>query len=780
MSKSDSKKITSQKKGSNIICRVSNVTPEMVCNYVSRLPKTIMSKKSFRTYMGDKWFQNEHQAPEQWGLYYVDEEFYYPRFNHDITIKEAEQYINVWMKRLIVINPYTRFKSINNNNLVISIVKEIEQDPREHDLKTILQKIVGEEEPLILNEIIVNAINNYSEVLSITTLNKDEEKYTVNLLPNYKQVLKEKYTMTKKEYFDLFSTTSIDSSNLTRQKISYGAPGTGKSHQTNEIAGQYADTVRTTFHPDSDYSTFVGSYKPTTTEELVYGLDSVGKTVQFIDPNTNKPLKTSKIEYKFVKQAFLKAYILAWQKMCSAGVGTSTGALVADNGKVIYTIDKVESNRVICKKEEGGFPKTAVSSVWDSLWRSGAFVMPTGGQSGKSIQQAISQWIYDLPEVNAKEDFAKGWDKLIAELQSGKNIDVKKDVKGAQTYTLAYNDDIETVKVTSLAGSGRDAIRKCYEGGEHRNSVEEIAKILKGYALPTFEEAWNKLADDVNNQGATTTILVADEIEPQFLVVEEINRGNCAQIFGDIFQLLDRKENYSEYPIEADEDIQKALLEENPADGLSFGKDGLQLPDAIIAELQKVFENSGDDVVEKICKGQVLVLPKNLYIWATMNTSDQSLFPIDSAFKRRWDWEYVPIVDAGENWVIDVRGDKYNWWTFLEKVNKIINTLTSSEDKKLGYFFAKAKGKVVDTNTLVNKVFFYLWNDVFKDYELSTIKTFPLIYDTKESEERPFAFGDFFNDKTGKIEEEVVKQFLDALMLTTKSATETTDQQAEE
>ena len=485
------------------------------------------------------------------------------------------------------------------------------------------------------------------------------------------------------------------------QKISYGAPGTGKSHETNKVARQYTNTVRTTFHPDSDYSTFVGSYKPTTTEEYLYGLNG-DKTVVFQDVHGNS-IKTSKIEYKFIKQAFLKAYIKAWQKMCKVSAKTSTSTLFT--GKIAYTI-------------------TIIAIEGDSV-------------------------LYGKEGV----------------------------------------DSIVTV--------GKDAIEKCYNGEKSVDVVEEIAKRLREYGLPTFEEAWERLANDVNNSNSNNNnnnpdlkpiaIRVGDnnskedEIEPQFLVIEEINRGNCAQIFGDIFQLLDRKENYSEYPIEADEDIQKALLEENPADGLSFGKDGLQLPDAIVTELQKVFENNKDNVVEKICKGQVLVLPKNLYIWATMNTSDQSLFPIDSAFKRRWDWEYVPIVDAGENWVIDVEGKTYNWWTFLEQVNQIINKLTNSEDKKLGYFFAKAKGKVVDTNTLVNKVFFYLWNDVFKDYELSTIKTFPLIKDAKDNKDRPYAFGDFFNDKTGKIEAEVVKQFLDALMpKTTEETTETTDEQAEE
>ena len=95
------------------------------------------------------------------------------------------------------------------------------------------------------------------------------------------------------------------------QQIYYGAPGTGKSYATKKVVAEYPETVRTTFHPDSDYSTFVGAYKPTNTTQDKYGLDSVGKTVPigFEKDSANNviPIKEKKIEYKFVKQAFLKA-----------------------------------------------------------------------------------------------------------------------------------------------------------------------------------------------------------------------------------------------------------------------------------------------------------------------------------------------------------------------------------------------------------------------------------------------------------------------------------------
>ena len=190
--------------------------------------------------------------------------------------------------------------------------------------------------------------------------------------------------------------------------------------------------------------------------------------------------------------------------------------------------------------------------------------------------------------------------------------------------------------------------------------------------------------------------------ENVFLVIEEINRGNCAQIFGDLFQLLDRDdEGYSEYLIKADIDLVRYLVE---------GKD----------------ENGQEVLINKDgIKDGKLKLPKNLYIWATMNTSDQSLFPIDSAFKRRWEWVYQPIDTAKETWFVNVGENYYSWTSFLNKVNDELLTDETAEDKHLGFYFCKAtekrmgtesKANVITSETFVGKVLFYLWNDVFKVY----------------------------------------------------------------
>jgi hypothetical protein len=187
-----------------------------------------------------------------------------------------------------------------------------------------------------------------------------------------------------------------------------------------------------------------------------------------------------------------------------------------------------------------------------------------------------------------------------------------------------------------------------------------------------------------------------------YLVIEEINRGNCAEIFGDIFQLLDRNSNYTVSPSkELREHLEIAFGDKNH-EGI---KDGLKLPN-------------------------------NLNIYATMNTSDQSLFPMDSAFKRRWEWEYVPICytqidDEGKrnssfDFIIDIQnGKKYSWIKFIEQINlkhiKINPAL--GMDKCIGNYFIKPDNELtISLKPFINKVIFYLWNDVFKDEENSVFE----------------------------------------------------------
>lgn len=277
---------------------------------------------------------------------------------------------------------------------------------------------------------------------------------------------------------------------------------------------------------------------------------------------------------------------------------------------------------------------------------------------------------------------AQYWNSLIN--LSAKDI---KEILSDCGFTEAFN--VEIAKGISV-------------GKEMSSNAEDriVYEFVEQAFLKAYIQAWKFYADS------------NDEVKKQFLVIEEINRGNCAQIFGDLFQLLDRNTyGFSDYPIHADNDMRKQLAK--AFNGLEFSQENKDRINACY--------KGGKDIVKQVLSGEILLLPDNFYIWATMNTSDQSLFPIDSAFKRRWDWQYMPIAKGRENgkdinWSIVADENEYDWWSFLTKINEQIGSTTNSEDKKLGFFFCKAVNGKISAETFVGKVIFYLWNDVFKDF----------------------------------------------------------------
>ena len=290
------------------------------------------------------------------------------------------------------------------------------------------------------------------------------------------------------------------------------------------------------------------------------------------------------------------------------------------------------------------------------------------------------------------------------------------------TFVGAYKPTTKSVELRDV--SGHKIIEEGKEVKEDRIVYEFVAQaFLQAYIL-----AWKSYSQPTD-EGV---------VKPQYLVIEEINRGNCAQIFGDIFQLLDRDDNgFSKYEITSDADLQKYIAEQNLA-------------------VSGVCDSHGKDISDKINSGELLKLPNNFYIWATMNTSDQSLFPIDSAFKRRWDWKYVPIDTNKENWTIKTATKEYSWSLFLQKINDEIDDTTHSEDKMLGFYFCKADDGVISSEKFVGKVLFYVYNDVFKDYGFSR-EMF------KGDDGKIISFHSYYNSD-GSIDENKVEKFLDNLI----------------
>lgn len=476
------------------ICRWRNSSIKQVVEFNILLPLSPCTKKEARAVVEHRWavfggkdfFQTPYQLAAQMGLYYEDDQFFYPRFDKLISIEEATDYMEYWGKHYYAPNPYTRSMTTTKepiiiNRFLVNWALDHKNPLFSEALKSMFSEDIGN------TDILVNMINNFTDV----TINNDIISIKPNTPHNRFNVVSPEFGINdKKGFFEFVGKNAGSSISLTNapllplQQIFYGAPGTGKSHTVDTEYVKGNKCFRITFHPDTDYASFVGCYKP----------KMGGATGE-------------DITYSFVPQVFLNAYLYAW-----------------------------------------------------------------------------------------------------------------------------------------------------------------------------------------NHPG-----------EPTYLVIEELNRGNCAQIFGDIFQLLDRQKighpGYSKYTINADSDISTYLSGE---------LENKERYENVIREIYGIKEFDFS----------ILALPSNLNIMATMNTSDQSLFPIDSAFKRRWEMEYVGVnyTDAEQFTVVIDEAHKYSWSEILKGLNGYIKQEKHSTNKILGNRFVQSdENNVISAVAFRDKVLFFLFNDVFKE-----------------------------------------------------------------
>ena len=320
---------------------------------------------------------------------------------------------------------------------------------------------------------------------------------------------------------------------------------------------------------------------------------------------------------------------------------------------------------------------------------------------------------------------------------TGKSHEVAKTTKQVEAETKANHEEERVFRTTFHPDSDYSTFVGCYKP---TMQPEPQTYVVEGQEKPVVDKDGKQVMKEkiVYNyipQAFTNAYVRAWQTDKDvYLVIEEINRGNCAQIFGDLFQLLDRdKDGYSKYPIDSDSDL------------------GNHICKALLA-------SERNDIPEEVKSGKKMQLPSNLYIWATMNTSDQSLFPIDSAFKRRWDWKYMKIKDMKDKiaqpYRIIVKDKQYSWWGFINKMNEHISSTTSSEDKQLGYFFVNREDGQISADDFVNKVLFYLYNDALKDYSVG------LNIKNEQGELKAAKFSDFYDDN-GEVITEKVQEALD-------------------
>lgn len=649
----------------DIICRWRNGTPQTVVELVNSMPHSKMPNEQFRLFMqksvwGTDFFRTPYQLACQLGLYYEsDDGYYYPRFDHDITEQEAYEYLQFWLPRYYVPNPYVRKDGFNNIKCPTFILFELYKYVKEHANCTYQEayRAIFKEEANNNTDIVKNYINNFSKVLRFDNSGRlsvtDVEPYKIfDFMDRYD----------KKSFFDNFAKTNRKQSCVKKLVVK--------------------DKVL------RDFVLSVVRY--------LNSIDKLNSIIPYLSFNRSS-IKVSKEDCFSLTGMFIETTI---DDIRNRNIGTS---------------------RWFENEFKLGEKTVYLSTQWNS---SGSFQLTLDdfvkmiqccygtGYEYKYIDKEFQLWINE------------GFQMLNNELPlqtifygtpgSGKSHKVKEmveDVDENLVFRTTFHPDSD---YASFVG--------CYK------PVMENDVIKYKFTPQAFTKAYVK---------AWKTR------EPVYLIIEEINRGNCAQIFGDLFQLLDRKDGVSEYPIDTDNDLKDYLEKE-----LGVGHAG-------------------------IANGK-LRLPSNLNILATMNTSDQSLFPMDSAFKRRWDWECVPVdyenVDSAK-YTINIDGKDYLWHDFLENVNARIKKATDSEDKQMGNFFITGN---VTENQFVNKVMFYLWNDICKE-EFGSLNNFFRNYiDEKKSETEEFSFNDLFTSDKKKL----LSKFMEYIEV--KSVTDVHPEKSEE
>ena len=264
----------------------------------------------------------------------------------------------------------------------------------------------------------------------------------------------------------------------------------------------------------------------------------------------------------------------------------------------------------------------------------------------------------------------------------------------SKSYTL--NKDAEKIanqeRVTFYPGYSYQQFVGTYKPcmvkskDEDKGEGKIAYKFVPGPLLRLLEKALKAEKAKAEKKGVAqqqdgSTADQQNDPEKFLLIVEELNRAEAAAVFGDLFQLLDRDSTgKSEYPISVSEDLKQYLRR----------KDG-------------VWENEPEDT---------LSFPSNFYIWATMNSADQGVFPLDTAFKRRWDFKYFGINDAEKELK---KGVPQFWNNLRTTINKALqDQLNLNEDKLLGPFFMKVEeniGEPTFWERFCSKVLLYLYED---------------------------------------------------------------------
>ena len=810
----------------DIICRWRNGTPKTVMELVNSLPHEVMPISQFRNSMKDKWngdfFHTPYQLACQLALYCEAEDgMYYPRFDHDIDETEAHRYLELWINRYYIPNPYVASDGFMELECPTYLIKTLYDYVSKHpgcDYATAYHNCFHDEAKNN-DDIVRNYINRYSKVLSFSK----EGTLSTNKI-NANQIFSFMDRNNKKEFFDTFGLENekclMDSyleKDIDKKKEMFyeylKSTGLAESsckqyaycHPFHEEVIQIVQNVA---HKSSLFDV-IDRWSIKKIYELVCPLEankkqgnawsaSISNYKNFVDylevgvGSDENPKNDIQVAKKLLKETnnivdfwgFVLKVILKYDENLSKLEERLNYNTVTVGFKFCRFGKKVESLKLVTDPRRQDDCDTAIT--WVLKGDEYCFLKEQTLQSLEIFANNINEIYGDKYLIEIDNNSYR-----LYELDSRKdeqNIDVKKaededkslefgDFTPRQiiyygapgtgkSHTIKKEEDegkITCIRTTFHPDSDYATFVGCYKPHKIEGTKDLTYEFVEQAFLEAYKQAWMNPKEEIA------------------LVIEEINRGNCAQVFGDIFQLLDRSDDgWSTYPIKADTDIAEHLKE-------------LHIPGyAATMKLRFGLDKEGNDRYPDRDWFGFMALPPNMSILATMNTSDQSLFPIDSAFKRRWDWKYIKIKKGKDKngkelgWNIqieDANGEpvkiikeetKLPWWNFIQKVNEIIASMTSSADKQLGYFFCKPSKKanetdekptIITADTLVGKVIFYLWNDVFKDYgfEDASLFTYQEEKNGKKTE-KDLAFADFYDEEGELVNTERLVDFLRKIM----------------
>ena len=359
---------------------------------------------------------------------------------------------------------------------------------------------------LSLKDVQDSLLTNLSSNLILQIIPKEEEfEHFIDgyLLDNNKP------SISPADFLQMFETTveELPQRNNRKeplQQIFYGAPGTGKSHKIKEREKllDKDNVFRTTFHPDSDYASFVGAYKPTMEERPMRVVPVVISEKGTMFEQNQGTYIENKIEYSYVAQSFIKAYVRAWN------IWTKDTPITGEKGKIDfkskngqYVIDSVDDNNLSYTRQFNyNLGRSKIKTTWDRIWKNGKFEIPQGRRTGASVEEAIATWIYDKLDDCNEGSLQIGLELFRKEIEKG---DIAIQGK-TQKYMFHRVDDSDEIIITTQNNTKKETVKKYYLSEEEEPTYElhsNIIDILADYDESDFDNAWEQLREDVNNGG---------------------------------------------------------------------------------------------------------------------------------------------------------------------------------------------------------------------------------------------------------------------------------------